>query len=167
MEASEIRMPIIKAVKLNTIGMSIIGKLKSWWKGRNWKLEEDWCYTLKDNRTIVIKKGFVFDVASVPRLFWFLISPVGFLFIPGLLHDCGFRKGYLLLKDETDFIEMKKKEWDKLFLVESLRLNNFLILSMLAYLLLFCFSWYAWIKNEKMRKEALKEIKDILGHNPI
>ena len=48
---------------------------------RRWHLEEDWKYQLNPETTLVIEKGFIFDGASVPRIFWAILSPTGLLLI--------------------------------------------------------------------------------------
>lgn len=55
---------------------------------RRWLILEDWTFDLLGAYQIyVIKKGFIFDGASIPRLFWNLLSPTGYLFLAGLIHD--------------------------------------------------------------------------------
>ena len=50
-------------------------------------------------KTIMIPKDFVFDGASVPRIFWPIIDPVGVLLIGSLFHDFGY--GYNHFLDES------------------------------------------------------------------
>ena len=58
---------------------------------------EDWYFRLPKNKTIIkIPKGFEFDGASIPRPFWWILSPVGLLFIPGLVHMHIKRMGSLV-----------------------------------------------------------------------
>ena len=55
---------------------------------RRWELMADWEYKGRDyTENYLIKKGFIFDGASIPRLFWNVLSPTGYLFIAGLIHD--------------------------------------------------------------------------------
>ena len=78
---------------------------------REVRLLEDVIYTLPGNRQILIKKGFVFDGASIPRFFWRIIGhPLDHEFIRAvLLHD-GLYAAELLaqaLSDEA-FLEFMK-----------------------------------------------------------
>ncbi len=43
-------------------------------------------YTTRDGREFVVKKGFISDLGSIPKIFWILVSPHGF---PSayILHD--------------------------------------------------------------------------------
>jgi hypothetical protein len=43
--------------------------------------------TLKDGTEIILPADFELDGASIPRIFWGILSPVGLLLIPGLIHD--------------------------------------------------------------------------------
>ena len=56
--------------------------------GRNWELEADYILNLHDGRHVFIPKGFVFDFASIPRLFWRLFPPAtGKHRLAALVHD--------------------------------------------------------------------------------
>lgn len=55
---------------------------------RRWEIMEDFEYEGLDYTEIyIVKKGFIFDGASIPRLFWNILSPTGYLFLAGLIHD--------------------------------------------------------------------------------
>jgi len=63
---------------------------------RKWKVLEDWtCDFLGRGFTYIIPKGFIFDGASIPRLFWNILNPTGYLFIAGLLHDFVYKYRFL------------------------------------------------------------------------
>jgi uncharacterized protein DUF1353 len=70
---------------------------------REVKLLEDVTYTLPGGRQILIKKGFIFDGASIPRFFWRIIGhPLDHEFIRAvLLHD-GLYAAELLPQKEDD-----------------------------------------------------------------
>jgi len=80
-------------------------------KRREVKLLEDVIYTLPDGRRILIKKGFIFDGASIPRFFWRVIGhPLDHEFIRAvLLHD-GLYAAELLAQSLSDeaFLEFMK-----------------------------------------------------------
>lgn len=60
------------------------------------ELVEDWIITLADGLQIIIPKGFITDGASIPALFWWMISPFGPLLEGAILHDFGYQHGFLL-----------------------------------------------------------------------
>lgn len=56
---------------------------------------------------IVIPKGFKTDFATIPRIFWSVIAPIGKWALPSVLHnylyDCGYKYG------------ISRKQADKIF----------------------------------------------------
>lgn len=56
-------------------------------KGKKFVIAEDFKETLSDGHVIIIPKGFVTDLSSVPRLLWWLISPFGDFIKASVLHD--------------------------------------------------------------------------------
>ena len=49
-------------------------------------LSNDLAYIVND-MPITVPKGFITDFASVPRLFWFIYSPIGPWSVGAILHD--------------------------------------------------------------------------------
>jgi hypothetical protein len=45
--------------------------------GREWRLASDFLYRLADGRVCTVRKGFVFDWASIPRPLYWLYPPAG------------------------------------------------------------------------------------------
>jgi len=71
------QMPILRPIPVSKRG-----------ERRRYELMRDWkCELLGRGFTFIIPKGFIFDGASIPRLFWNMLSPSGYLFLAGLLHD--------------------------------------------------------------------------------
>ncbi|MEE8234214.1 MAG: DUF1353 domain-containing protein [Gammaproteobacteria bacterium] len=63
---------------------------------RRWEVLEDWtCDFLGHGFRYIIPKGFIFDGASIPRLFWNILSPAGYLFMAGLVHDFVYKYRFL------------------------------------------------------------------------
>ena len=54
--------------------------------GNRWRLEEPYSYQDGANR-ITVPSGFQFDLASIPRIFWWLIAPFELSIAAPLLHD--------------------------------------------------------------------------------
>ena len=53
---------------------------------RRWMLLEDWVFRW-GNKLIVIEKGFVFNGASIPKIFSNIFASTGILFLAALIHD--------------------------------------------------------------------------------
>ena len=124
---------------------------------RKWELMEDWHYQLEDGARIVVPKEFIFDGASIPRPLWALLSPVGLLLIPGLIHDYAYQYDKLLQIDangeKIPYNEGSGREyWDELFYKVSLEVNGLPIMSLIAWFALFIGGWVAW--NRYRRGEA-------------
>jgi hypothetical protein len=63
---------------------------------RRWLVKEDWeCEILGEYQRYVVPAGFIFDGASIPRLFWNILSPTGYLFIAGLIHDFIYKYAFI------------------------------------------------------------------------
>lgn len=61
---------------------------------KKWKLTKSW-KILVDSNKITIPKGFTFDFATVPRLFWIFASPAtGKYRKPALVHDWMYATKY-------------------------------------------------------------------------
>lgn len=59
---------------------------------RRWELIEDWMYTL-GTVTFHVPRGFIFDGASIPRVFTAIYAPTGYLFLAALIHDFCYQHG--------------------------------------------------------------------------
>ena len=121
---------------------------------RKWELIEDWHYQLNGDVKIVVPQDFIFDGASIPRPLWAVLSPVGLLLIPGLLHDYAYQYDKLLQIDANgDTIPYQEGSgrdyWDELFYKVSLKVNGLPILSLLAWFALFIGGWVAWNKYRR------------------
>ena len=136
---------------------------------RRWKVMEDWCFQFKKKNGKIIKfiipKGFVFDGASIPRPFWFFLSPTGLLLIPGLIHDYGYKYNQLWklnLKGKiVPFKPPPKKQrlfWDRLFFKIGMQVNGIRLPNMCCvWLAVVWFGCCAWRKHKKGgRKKAKK-----------
>jgi hypothetical protein len=137
--------------KLNPIRIptrSAEGRLSALWvwlsKPRQWEVAEDW-QCIVGGQTIDIPAGFRFDGASVPRPFWILVTPIGILLVPGLLHDYGYKYEHLKVGGGGKIGHDKNRLfWDKLFLQAGVDVNGFRVLSSLAGYAVCLFGWTAW-----------------------
>lgn len=150
-----IKMPLMRPIPIPTKG-------KSWWKSlwiwakttRQWEIMEDWEFFISYlNLMILIPKGFIFDGASIPKGLRSIYSPVGILLLPGLLHDYGYRFGYLLRKIPGGFeatkINFTRKDWDNLFLKVSVQVNGFNVLNKLPRFGLWIGAGITWAKHRE------------------
>lgn len=143
-------MPILRPIPIPTRRVRYLTALWNWVTMiRRWELVEQWQYELPNKSNIVIPAGFKFDGASIPRVFWAILSPTGLLLIPGLVHDFGY--GYdFLLKPMTDGNFPRYQEragrryWDRLFLQVAIEVNGFKIINRIAWAALWAFGGFAW-----------------------
>ncbi|MBE9594515.1 MAG: DUF1353 domain-containing protein, partial [Proteobacteria bacterium] len=126
---------------------------------RKWKFEEDWYFKLYNNDRIMIPKGFRFDGTSVPKPLRFLLSPTGILFIPGIIHDYGYRFDKLIgVKiDENDkeflynyHLGAGKAFWDSTFRRVGYQVCRLYIVTTIAYWAVVLFGFNAWNKCRKL-----------------
>ena len=124
---------------------------------RKWEVIEEWSYVLPDDTKIFIPEGFVFDGASIPRPFWAILSPVGLLLTPGLVHDYAYQHDKLLSLDSEGNRTIYKNKagrgyWDRLFRDVAIEVNGFKIINNIAWIALVLFGWIDW--NVKRRDEV-------------
>ena len=158
---SRITMPVLRPLPIPTKNQS------SFWvkvavgifEVRRWELRENWHYTLKNGDEIVIPKGFDFDGASIPRVFWAFLSPTGLLLIPGLVHDYGYRYDQLWRIDPNEGVVCYQKGagkayWDELFREIGKEVNNFSFINAVAWLAVTLGGSHAWDKHSTERRKT-------------
>ena len=134
-------MPLLRPIPIPTKKVKGLMRVLVWlFEVRRWSLGEVWSRDLHDgtrNVTFVFHKGFKFDGASIPRIFWFLLSPVGLLLIPGLVHDYAYKYNQLWEIDDgvvkPYFKGGGKSRWDRLFLAAGEQINGLHILNAIAW----------------------------------
>ena len=152
------QMPVMRPIPIRTKGRPWYTQLYRWIFGiREWEIMQDWEFELPHQVMITIPTGFVFDGASIPRALWGILSPTGILFIPGLIHDFGYRNGFLwAVSDHGVRYQygrmITRAGWDSIFYLTCQKVNGMKIISRIAYCMLWAFGWIAWNKNKKMRK---------------
>jgi hypothetical protein len=145
------QMPVLRPLPIPTKNRTFIMRVLVWlFDIRKWQLIHNWQFKLENGIEIVLHEDFTFDGASIPRIFWFLLSPVGLLLIPGLIHDYGYRYDQIWQKNANGDIEPYMKEagrkaWDDLFRTVGIQVNGFAGIDFIAWLGLRiggCFAWY-------------------------
>jgi hypothetical protein len=98
----------------------------------DWQVTED-CLLIKYN--ITIKKGFITDLVSSTRLFWFIIPPHGLSSNASIVHDYIWRNSIF-----------SRKQCDKIFLellIES-------VPKWQAYIMYIVVRAFGWMKKNKL-----------------
>lgn len=156
MKFSYEKMPALRPIAIPTKGKGLIMALWTWiWCVRTWEVVEDWTFAI-DDVEYVIRKGFVFDGASIPKYFWAYLSPIGVLLIPGLVHDWAYKYASLekvtkvtKRKIHTETLEVDQKSADVLFHQVAVAVNGLWFANIVAYYALRLFGWFAWKKHRK------------------
>lgn len=114
---------------------------------RRWEVVEDWSVDVFGCGTVVIPRGFTFDGASIPKVFRNILSPVGILMIPGIVHDFCYAHHYLCVKIiNREIVKCKIKKWeaDLIFLKTANRVNGLRFINNIAYWAIKRFGQSAW-----------------------
>ncbi|RLI66358.1 MAG: hypothetical protein DRO67_01245 [Candidatus Asgardarchaeum californiense] len=149
-------MPILVPLPIETYGQPWYKRTYRWLFGkRKWKLAENFYYNL-DGHHIYIPAGFVTDFASIPRPFWPLLSPVGIMMIPGLMHDWYYRNNYFLSMDDNGtvhkvFVGLGRKYADSAFKKVGKEVNGMVVPNVVAWVVLDLCGWFPWKRYRKNR----------------
>lgn len=142
---------------------------------RRYRLLEDWkCELLGKAFTFIIPKGFIFDGASIPRLFWNMLSPSGYLFLAGLLHDFIYKYAFAYIYSSLESLDgqesliikvwFNQKEADQKFEALAHKIcvgASFFTKS--AYVTLRWFGFIAWKKHRKKNQPCLLQPVDFIS----
>ena len=126
---------------------------------RKWELAADWEYQLSPRNRIILPEGFRFDGASIPRVLWAFLNPVGLLLIPGLIHDYGYRHKQLwkIDGDRKEIVPYMKGQnkayWDRLFWIVGNQVNGTKTINFVAFLAVYLAGYGAWKKNRKREEK--------------
>jgi hypothetical protein len=83
---------------------------------RDYVVEGEYIYDRTDHK-LTVPKGLIFDRASIPRIFWLLISPDDLGNVAPLLHDYLYRNGGKLPKNHVNpYRTYSRRDTDDLFL---------------------------------------------------
>lgn len=152
-------MPILQPVPISTRGLGCFTGLYKWLTAKRvWKVQEDWYFCLPGmHYTFVIPHGFVFDGASIPRMFWWFLSPTGIMLIPGLIHDFTYRYDFVLVIQDGEKVPTQfhfgKRHWDKLFREVACEVNHIFILHWIVWVCVAGGGYFAWKKNRNLNAE--------------
>ena len=145
-------MPQLKPLPINSHDLPWPARIKAWLlTPRQWELAEDY-YLYVDylHQEIMAPAGFIFNGASIPRLFWALLSPTGILLIPAIFHDFAYGHHALMGGDGKLIYKNKGHDfYDKMFREISLQVNGIKTPDYAAWLALRLFGRFAYNKGGK------------------
>ena len=127
-----LEMPKLRPVPIRTKEVVYFKALWRWFYSiRQETVLEEWPFLLPDETKIHIPEGFEFDGTSIPRPFWVMLSPVGLLLIPGLIHDYAYKYDKLLTRNEEDFEvsynkNAERRFWDRFSRDVAIDVNSFI-----------------------------------------
>lgn len=128
-------------------------------KTRQWRLNDDYILPIGDVG-LYIPKPFEFDFASIPRIFWPILSPTDILLVSSCFHDFGYRYGGLLFVTKTEgivFVKMTKSELDEIFKLITVKINGLAPVAATAKGMVSCFGYFAWNNNRKLKLDVIKD----------
>jgi len=160
MMLTEEQMPALRPIPVSKRG-----------ERRRYRLLEDWkCDILGREFTFIIPKGFIFDGASIPRLFWNMLSPSGYLFLAGLFHDFPYKYGFVYIYSIIDSLDggqpriiktwLDQKEADQKFEAMADKIcMGAKFFTAVAYKSLRAFGFITWNKYRKVDSLCLLQPK--------
>jgi len=111
----------------------------------NYELMEDYTYTAGANYKIIAKSGFIFDRASVPRIFWVIISKDELSNVAPVFHDLLYEYRGVLPKDQViEYREFTRARADELFYEIMIKRRVTKWRAYLAYLAVKNFGQISW-----------------------
>jgi hypothetical protein len=158
-------LPITQAQPIDTKGKGRLHQVWIWLtQSRTYRIMEDYViYIPWLDLEILIPEGFIYDGASVPRLFWPLLPPDGILLVPALPHDFGYVYDCLInYKDRTVVHDGAGRAfWDKLFREMAVATNGMPVLSSVSYVGLATGSWIPWRRRRKANQDVCKDFPGV------
>ncbi len=160
-------MPVMQPIPIPTKhhASNLMKLLVMLFEVRRWQICRNWLFLYRPRHgepvLLVIPEGFRFDGASIPRPFWSLLSPIGLLLIPGLVHDYGYRYDQAWRIDDQGRVVPWQKGagktfWDQVFLDVGRQVNGFAIIDAIAWFALKLAGERAWKANRR-RHESIKK----------
>lgn len=143
-------MPVMQPIRIPTKGETYWHAIWIWLTvTRSWTLVKDFYFEL-DSVDYVIPAGTIVDGASIPRMFWVWLNPVGLLLIASIVHDYGYEHHELKLAHTDDSLTNQKRKWfDQTFRDINIIVNGFVTLNYLAYYAVRLGGWVPWSKYKK------------------
>ena len=158
----ENKMPVLRPIPVKTKNQGVIKRFMVYMLvPRTWKLLQNWHWKYFDKEKgayveLVVPKGFVCDLASIPRPFRAFFNPAGLLLLPAMLHDYAFEYNQLWQVDDNgEYVpyvpedcccsRTQKRYWDTLLFEAGRQIND------------------SWLIN-KIPDKFTPVLVDLLGH---
>jgi len=151
-------LPTVKPLPLITRNTNIFNKYWKLFQPRKWKLTKNYVLPLK-NISILVPSPFELDFASVPRIFWPIMSPTGILLVPAVVHDFGYKYGGIIILTENNniiFVKMTRLQIDEVFKLLTIKINDITAGPIIAEKMVNCFGWMPWNEYRKEDNDVLK-----------
>ena len=151
-------MPNIEPIPIPTKNLNRFQKLKALFATRKWKLTKN--YILKINGiSFFIHKGFITNWASIPRIFWTVLSPTGPLLIASLFHDFIYSYNGIIVLENKEFVfyKMNKSEADHLLKLITDKVNEVTGFGYVAEKALQIGGYFAWHNCRKENAQILND----------
>lgn len=134
---------------LQSDGVSVIEKklVKGNTVKPNYELLKPLCIKLSNGDSIIIPSGFVWDLSSVPKFIWWLLSPSGDFDLAYLIHD------YLWIEKNNFTYKQKFTDDEMLKWADVLNGDTWLkkLDNRLRYYVVRVFGWLVWDGYIKIR----------------
>lgn len=124
--------------------------------GRTWRLYRSFTYRYKSCAGLVninIPAGFSTDFASVPRIFWTIISPWGKFGKAAVLHDYLYRNHQVKIAKQIS-LSFSRKEVDTIFLYTMRHCGTSPVKAKIMYWAVRVFGRWSWKKGDGQKKCA-------------
>ena len=162
----EIHFPIVRAVYNKPVTRTWIKKTGRFFTyTRYYEIMEDYIlYVPILDAYIFIPKGFIYDNASVPKLFNNLYRSDGLLLLGSPPHDFLYRYQCLIFVQEDGSLEFKdftKKEADRIFNSLCAWESELTKASKVATFTLTCVGFFAWKKSRKENRQLLLDFPQL------
>lgn len=136
--------------------------------GESWKLLEPLEYASDIAGTIVVPKGFLTDLASIPRFFHRAFPKSGLHNWAAVVHDYLYAEQGLIKRDENKFLVLTREDCDRVFYEAMLVRGVSMWKAKSMFLAVKWFGGVAW-KDHKKENETrfLKKLNASLTAQPI
>lgn len=113
---------------------------------------------------VEISAGLSLFMAALFMSAGLILSPVGIMLIPGIIHDFAYAYGYLWKVNENDvahsvvkykYADGKRLDWDELFFQTNLQVNGAIYADFIAAALLKMFGGFAWTNARNTIKKDI------------
>lgn len=151
----KIDMPKVEPVQYSQSECGFFKRVWRWMSyTRKWRMAEDWYFVLPNGFEIKVPVDFIMDGASVPKVLRGLLSPVGCLFISGIVHDYAYKYNKLIGVNGDGSLynylpRAGRKVWDDLFKEIADDINGLKNINKGAWVMVRSFGFIAWNGHRK------------------